>query len=175
MTSYQIKKKLTSNLTRTFLQRKKDGKKKNLIRSLQITNTNVCKLKKTEETVRTEENKVPRSHQLVMKTEWPESESTATSGNERTRLHISHWIVHSCPILIYLPKLRQFMLGNLAIHLSKRRLARTRCEVENAHGVLLTTRVDSIRLDSTRTLEGRSDSRERRPQEPKLKSSINAQ
>ena len=52
------------------------------------------------------------------------------------------------------PKLRQFMLGNLAIHLSKRRLARTRSEVENAHGVLLTTRVDSIRLDSTRTLEG---------------------
>ena len=73
------------------------------------------------------------------------------------------------------PKLRQFMLGNLAIHLSKRRLARTRSEVENGHGVLLTTRVDSIRLDSTHILEGRTDLREGRPQEPKLKSSINAQ
>ena len=72
-------------------------------------------------------------------------------------------------------KLRQFMLGNLAIHLSKRRLIRTRSEVGNVHGVLLTTRVDSIRLDSTGILEGRSDSREGRPQEPKLKSSINAQ
>ena len=39
-------------------------KKKNLVRSLQITNTNVCKFKKTEGTVRTEENKVPSSHQL---------------------------------------------------------------------------------------------------------------
>ena len=74
-----------------------------------------------------------------------------------------------------IPKLRQFMLGNLAIHLSKRRLARTRGEVENKHGVLLTTRVDSLRLHLTRILEGRSDSREGRPQEPKLKSSINAQ
>ena len=74
-----------------------------------------------------------------------------------------------------IPKLIQFMLGNLAIHLSKRRLARTRSEVENAHGVLLTTRVDSIRLDSNRILEGRSDSMEGRPQEPKVKSSINAQ
>ena len=74
-----------------------------------------------------------------------------------------------------IPKLIQFMLGNLAIHLSKRRLARTRSEVEKAHGVMLTTRVDSIRLDSTRILEGRSDSMEGRPQEPKLKSSINAQ
>ena len=51
-------------------------------------------VKKTEGTVRTEENKVPRSHQLVMKTEWPESESRATSGNERTRLHISRRNVH---------------------------------------------------------------------------------
>ena len=74
-----------------------------------------------------------------------------------------------------IPKLKQFMFGNLAIHLSNRRLARTRSEVENAHGVLLTTRIDSIRLDSTRILEGRSDLREGKPQEPKLKSSINAQ
>ena len=51
-------------------------------------------------------------------------------------------------------KLRQFMLGNLAIHLSKRRLIRTRSEVGNVHGVLLTTRVDPIRLDSTGILEG---------------------
>ena len=74
-----------------------------------------------------------------------------------------------------IPKLIQFMLGNLAIHLSKRRSARTRSEFEKAHGVLLTTRVDSIRLDSNRILEGRFDSMEGRPQEPKVKSSINAQ
>ena len=39
-------------------------------------------------------DKCPREIQ----TKWPESESTATSGNERTRLHISRRNVHSCPI-----------------------------------------------------------------------------
>ena len=51
--------------------------------------------KKTEGTDRSEENKVPRSHQVVQMTE--NDQSSATPGNKRTRLHISPNNVYPCP------------------------------------------------------------------------------
>jgi len=65
--------------------KEKRWRKKKLINSLQITEKNFYK------SVHTEENKDPRSHEVVMKTECPDCDSMATYLDRMSLHPLSVW------------------------------------------------------------------------------------